>query len=206
MIWRVHLETPQKKIILDAREALNQGEVLIMPTDTVYAFVCSLEAPRAINELYRLKNIPTTQHLSLLCRDVAMASKYSRSIPNHIFRFMKSVMPGPYTFILPANREMDRRGTGKKKTVGIRVVDHPLHTAIMEQLDIPLVSTSITIEGEYATDPEDLDAQYGHQVHAVLDGGIRYHDYSTILDCTTGDFVLKRRGIGDVDSIDVIEE
>ena len=206
MLLKVHPETPQIRTVERIVEGLKDGEVFILPTDTVYAFVCLLEFPRAINELYRLKNIPTSQHLSLLCKDVAMASFYARGIPNHVFRFMKAVTPGPFTFILNANREMDRRGSGKKKTVGIRIVDHPLHKALMERLDVPLVSTSITSEGEFATDPEDLEARFGKQIHAVVDGGVRYHNYSTILDCSSGDLALLRQGIGDVSSLDLQEE
>lgn len=206
MLWRVHPVTPQKRTIDQIVEELRNGEIFIVPTDTVYAFVCLMHHPHAINELYRIKGIPTTQHLSLLCRDVAMASYYAHGIPNAVFRFMKNVLPGPYTFILQANRNVDRRQTGKKKTVGIRIVNHPLHLALMERLDVPLISTSITVKEEITTDPEDLDRLYGHRIHAVIDGGIRYHDYSTILDCTSGDFYLLRQGIGDVSSIHIVNE
>ena len=206
MILRVHPVTPQKRMVDEIVEGLKKDGVYILPTDTVYAFVCLLDAPRAINELYRLKGIPTSQHLSLLCKDLTMASNYAHGFPNHVFRFMKAVTPGPYTFILKANRQMDRRGSGKKKTVGLRIVDHPLHRALMERLDVPLVSTSITIEGEYATDPEDLDLKFGKQIKAVVDGGVRYHDFSTILDCSGDEFILKRQGIGSVEEINVIDE
>jgi tRNA A37 threonylcarbamoyladenosine synthetase subunit TsaC/SUA5/YrdC len=100
---------------------------------------------------------------------------------------------------------MDRRGTGKRKTVGIRIVDHPLHRMLMERLEEPLVSTSITSGGEFYTDPEDLDRMYGSRVSAVIDGGIRHHDLSTILDCTEGYLQLIRKGIGDLSGIEVGE-
>lgn len=203
MIWYVHPETPEKRYLKMIREELDRGGILILPTDTVYAFVCSLDHPRSINELYRLKNLPDKQPLSLLCRDVAMASEYARSIPNQVFRFMKAHTPGPYTFILPANRKMDRRGQSKKKTVGIRIVDHPLHRALMEELDMPLVSTSLTIEDEYYTDPQDLERLYGSRVVAVVDGGMRYHEYSTVLDCSESPVTLIREGIGDIDDLDL---
>lgn len=206
MIWKLHQTTPQKQIIDKIINALKEGEVLAVPTDTVYAFVCLHNSPASIKELYKIKKMDTTHHLSLLCRDIAMASKFSQSIPNHVFRFMKSVTPGPYTFILNAGQRMDRRGTGKKKTVGIRIVDHALHRELMKQLDLPLVSTSITMGDNYCTSSEDLNSIYGHSIYAVLDGGIRKHEFSTILDCTSGSIVLKRRGIGEINSTIIINE
>src|SRR5690606_19071337 len=107
VIWHVHPETPQKPQIERMKTALQRGGIFIVPTDTVYAFVCSLDAPRAINELYKLKGMSEKQSLSLLCKDVAMAGVYAQSIPNHIFRFIKAMTPGPYTFIFKANRNMD---------------------------------------------------------------------------------------------------
>lgn len=196
MIWYVHPETPQKRRVEQILKGLAEGKVCIVPTDTVYAFVCRLDAPRAINQIYKLKDLPDSRPLSLLCRDLTMASYYARGIPNAIFRFMKAHTPGPYTFILNANGHVDRRGTGKKREVGVRLVKHSLHSALMEQLDVPLVSSSITTQDEYTTDPEDLENLYGRQLFAVVDGGVRYHEYSTILDCT-GDMVrVVRQGCG----------
>ena len=203
--WHVHPVTPEKRYLSMIQDELNRGRVLILPTDTVYAFACSSEHPRAINELYKLKDLPETQPLSLLCRDVAMASEYARAIPNQVFRFMKAHTPGPYTFILPANRKVDRRGQSKKKTVGIRIVDHPLHIALMEALDTPLVSTSLTIEDEYYTDSVELERLYGKRVAAIIDGGMRYHEYSSVIDCADG-LKLVRRGIGNVDELPIDED
>lgn len=206
MILRVHPENPQPRIINQILENLGNGEIYILPTDTVYAFVCLSDSPKAINRLYQLKNLTTAHHLSLLCRDVAMASQYTQKISNSVFRFIKASTPGPYTFILPANRMVDKRGTGKKKTVGIRIVDHTLHRALMEKLDIPLASTSITNEEEYFTDPEALELRFGKSVQAVVDGGIRPNEYSTILDCSGDKIVLVRQGIGDVSGLDLSAE
>ncbi len=200
-IWHVHPVTPEKRYLQMIQNELDHGSVLILPTDTVYAFVCSLKSPRSINELYRLKDLPESQPLSLLCRDVAMASEYARAIPNPIFRFMKAHLPGPYTFILPANRKMDRRGQGKKKTVGIRIVNHPLHLALMEELDTPLVSTSITLTDEYYTDPQELERLYGSRVAVIVDGGMRYHEYSTVVDCSEEQIRLIRQGAGPIDDL-----
>lgn len=179
---------------------LQSEHIVILPTDTVYALACLLTAPRAINELYRLKGMKDDQPLSLLCRDIGMASHYATAIPNHVFRFMKARTPGPYTFVFKANRNVDRRGTGKKNTVGIRIVDHPLHRMLMEQLDTPIVSTSITSGDEFYTDPEDLDHTFGKRIGLVVDGGVRAHQYSTVVDCTDGVKVV-REGLGTTEGL-----
>ncbi len=206
LLLKLHEQTPQKRILGIVEEGLTRGDILIIPTDTVYALVCSADHPRAINDLYKIKGISESQHLSLLCRDVAMASNYAYGISDQVFRFMKNVTPGPYTFIFKANRNMDRRGTGKRKQVGIRIVDHPLHRLLMEQLDTPLVSTSLTTDDEFHTDPEDLERLYGRHVAAVVDAGVLPLTYSTVLDCSEGDFRLIRRGKGDIESIDIVED
>ncbi|MCB1138806.1 MAG: threonylcarbamoyl-AMP synthase [Leptospiraceae bacterium] len=206
MILPCHPDNPEKRTIQRIVDGLQREEIFIVPTDTVYAFICSIDSPRSIAELYRLKEIPESQPLSLLCRDVAMASHYAKTIPNYAFRFIKAHTPGPYTFILGANREMDRRGTGKRKEVGIRIVDHPLHRAIMELVDSPLVSTSIINPDEFATDAEYLDQHFGHRIAAVVEGGSRHHDLSTILDCTGKSFVLARQGVGNIDELELAEE
>ena len=202
MLLRIHPDNPEKRFVSQLVQELKQGAIYILPTDTVYALVASLGAHRAINEIYRLKNLPETRPLALLCRDVAMASQYAQTIPNSVFRFMKAHTPGPYTFILRANRQVDRRGVGKKKEVGVRFVGHALHQALMEQLDIPLISTSLTTEDEYFTDPDDLLQQYGHRVAGVVDGGVRPHVYSTILDCQSDPPLLVRAGEGAVEDLE----
>ena len=202
MFLRVHPTTPEKRIVEQLCEGLRRGNLYILPTDTAYAFVASLDSPRAINEIYRLKNLPEKHSLSLLCRDVAMASHYALNIPNPVFRFMKARTPGPYTFILRANRNVDRRGVGRKKEVGVRIVGHALHQALMERLDIPLISSSLSTDDEYVTDPEDLEEQYGHAVEAVVDGGVRPKEVSTIIDCTEDPPRLVRQGEGDVSELE----
>lgn len=203
MIWKIHQKNPEKRIVSKIIESLKRGEIFILPTDTVYAICCLLDAPKSIGELYKIKNLSDSHHLSLLCRDHAMASQYAKNISDSVFRFMKSRTPGPYTYIFQANRMMQRKGTGKKKTVGIRIVDDPLHFMLMQELDIPIIATSITVEDEYVTDPEILDQMYGRSVCAVVDGGIRDHKFSTILDCTEGYFQLIRKGIGEIDGLDL---
>ena len=197
MILRTHAVTPQKPTVAKIVEGLRRGDIFVIPTDTVYALVCSLDAPRSINELYRIKRMEESHMLSLLCRDVAMVSAHAHGMPTNVFRAIKAATPGPYTFILKASRQMGKRGTGKRKEVGIRIVKHPLVAAILGSLDTPLIATSVTSEDELSTDPEDLDRLYGHRVEAVLDGGICYHVFSTVVDCTGDEMVITRRGAGE---------
>lgn len=203
MIIHIHHKDPQPRAVSQLLEILNKGGVVIVPTDTVYAFACRQDHPRAINRLFDLKEISTNKHLSLLCKDLAMVSHYAKNISNPVFRFMKAQLPGPYTFIFNANRNVDKRGMGKQREIGVRIIDHPLHRLLMEQLDIPLVATSITLDGDYTTDPEELDRIYGHNVEAVVDDGPRYHEFSTILDCKSMTEVVRivRMGKGPVKSM-----
>jgi tRNA threonylcarbamoyl adenosine modification protein (Sua5/YciO/YrdC/YwlC family) len=202
MLIQTHPTNPEPRIVQQIQNGLARGGLYILPTDTAYALVASLDSPRAINEIYRLKNLPDKRPLSLLCQDVAMASHYAVNIPNPIFRFMKANTPGPFTFILKANRHVDRRGLGKKKEVGVRIVNHPLHIALMERLDIPLISSSLTTDDEYVTDPEELDELYGKAVEAVIDGGVRPKEVSTIIDCTEDPPHLARQGEGDISGLE----
>ncbi|MCR9143149.1 MAG: L-threonylcarbamoyladenylate synthase [bacterium] len=202
MLISIHPTTPEPRIVQQICDGLSRGGLYILPTDTAYAFVAALDSPRAINEIYRLKNLPEKRALSILCKDVAMASHYAVNIPNPIFRFMKTETPGPYTFILKANRNVDRRGLGRKKEVGVRIVNHPLHRALMERLDTPLISSSLTTDDEYVTDPEELAELYGKAVEAVIDGGVRPKEVSTIIDCTEDPPRLTRQGEGDVSGLE----
>ncbi len=201
MIIQIHPENPQKRTIEQISRLLEKGEVFIIPTDTVYALVCRSDLPKAISEIYRIKKMDEDHPLSLLCSDVAMASRFTLSIADPVFRFMKAVTPGPYTFIFKANRNMDKRGTGKKKEVGIRIAGSPVVQDLIVAAGVPLAATSVTSDDEYYTDPEDLERIYGRQVSAVLDGGIRTHEYSTVLDCTEENIRLVRQGIGSVEKI-----
>jgi tRNA threonylcarbamoyl adenosine modification protein (Sua5/YciO/YrdC/YwlC family) len=195
LIWHVHPQNPEKRILGWIVEALVDGEILILPTDTVYAFACASDSPRAIEQVYALKNLPENKPLSLLCTDLAMASKYAQGISNSVFRFMKAATPGPFTFVFRANRNMDRRATGKRKEVGIRIVDHVLIQSIVEQLGVPLLSTSVP-STEHFIDPEALDEEYGKRIHAVVDGGVSENLGSTILDCKDGEIEVVRKSAG----------
>lgn len=195
MMWRVHPTHPEKRTVGWILDALEDDRVLILPTDTVYAFACSATSPKAIEQLYAIKDLPENKPLSLLCADVAMASRFAQGISNQVFRFMKKATPGPFTFLFKANRNMDRRAAGRRKEVGIRIVDHVLIQEILTRRNEPLVSTSVPWE-DPLIDPEALEELYGKRVHAVVDAGIRENTPSTVLDCSNGEIVMVREGAG----------
>ncbi|MFN3605406.1 MAG: L-threonylcarbamoyladenylate synthase [Leptonema sp. (in: bacteria)] len=203
MIIQIHPENPEKRIVKQIAENLKIGKIYILPTDTVYAFVCGFDQPKAIQQLYKIKNMPEKQYLSLICKDISMAGKYARFISDKVFKFMKSHTPGPYTFILPASKEMDRRGLGKRKEVGIRFINHPLYFMLFDYagIDKPLLSTSVREVEKFVTYPKSLDKAFGHLVEAIIDDGPKKNLYSTILDCTEGMQII-RKGKGEVPELD----
>ena len=171
----IHPKDPETRKIQQAVDLLNSGGVLVCPTDTVYAFVCSAEQSRAIEEVARLKGVkPQKADLSLICRDLSELSNYARAVPTSAFRIMKAALPGPYTFVVPANSEIPRIFKNNKRTVGIRVPDHPVPIALVKALGHALVCASVhgmDVLLDHAPDPEAIHAQYGHAVEAVIDSG-----------------------------------
>lgn len=185
MLIKIHEKNPEKRIVKKIADDLKKGKIYILPTDTVYALVCLMDQPKAIASLYKIKHLDEKHYLSLLCKDIAMAGLYTKHIPDAVFKLMKNYTPGPYTFVLPASKEVDRRGLGRRKEVGIRIIDHPLHRMLFTygEIDKPLVSTSIRTEDDFITYPEHLDRLFGHQVEAIIDDGPKKNLYSTIIDC-----------------------
>lgn len=207
MLIKIHPINPEKRIVKQIAENLKKGKIYILPTDTVYAFVCAFDQPKSIQQLYKIKNMDEKQYLSLICKDISMAGIYSRFIPDQVFKFIKTYTPGPYTFILPASKEMDRRGIGRRKEVGIRFVNHPLYSMLFDigEIDKPLISTSVREVEEFVTYPETLDKYYGHLVEAVIDDGPKKNLYSTIIDCI-GEMKIIRKGKGEVPELDYYPE
>ncbi len=198
MLLSIHPKDPEPRKIQQAVALLNTGGVLVCPTDTVYAFVCSAEQPRAIEEVARLKGAkPQKADLSLICRDISELSTYARAVPTSAFRIMKAALPGPYTFVVPASSEIPRIFKNNKRTVGIRVPDHPVPIALVEALGHALVCTSVhgpDVFLEHASDPEAIHEQYGRQVEAVIDSGPGGLEGSTVIDLNGPEPVVLREG------------
>ncbi len=205
MLLSIHPKDPEPRKIRTVVEKLKQGGVVVCPTDTVYAFVCSAHQPRAIEEVARLKGVkPQKADLSLICKDLSQLSTYGRMQDTTSFRIMKKALPGPYTFIVPASSEIPKLFKNNKRTVGIRVPDHPIPAAIVAELGHALVVASVHDPDkvvDYTTDPERIDEHLGHQVELVIDGGIGGLEVSTVIDLSEGDPKVIRVGKGPVEDL-----
>ena len=205
MLLAIHPKDPEPRKIKAVVEKLLDGGVVICPTDTVYAFVCSSQSARAIEEVARLKGVkPQKADLSLLCQDLSQLSTYAKAIDTAAFRIMKKALPGPYTFIVPASNEIPKLFKNNKRTVGIRVPDHPIPQALVKELGHALVVASVHDPDklvDYTTDPERIDEHIGYQVDMVIDGGIGGLQGSTVIDLSNGDPVVLREGKGDLDGL-----
>lgn len=205
MLLSIHPKNPETRKITDVVQRLNKGAVVVCPTDTVYAFACSAHQSRAIEVIARLKGMKAHKmNLSLICKDLSQLSTYARAIDTPGFRVMKKALPGPYTFIVPASSEIPRLFKNNKHTVGIRVPDHPIPVALVEELGHALVVTSVHDEDElmdHTTDPEVIEERLGHQVDLVIDGGMGGLKGSTVIDLTGGEPTLLREGKGSVEGL-----
>ena len=205
MLLAIHPKDPEPRKIADVVQRLNNGAVVVCPTDTVYAFVCSAHQPRAIEAIARLKG--TKAHktdLSLICKDLSQLSTYARAIDTPGFRLMKKALPGPYTFIVPASSEIPRLFKNNKRTVGIRVPDHPVPLALVTALGHALVCTSVhdpdTVR-DYTTDPELIEEHIGHSLGLVIDSGVGGLEGSTVIDLSEGDPRVLREGKGPIEDL-----
>ncbi|MEY4628539.1 MAG: hypothetical protein RLZZ595_865 [Bacteroidota bacterium] len=201
MILTIHPQDPQDRLIKKAAEVLRAGGVIIYPTDTVYGFGCDIFQPKAIERICRIKGIdPQKANLSFVCSDLSDLSKYAKSISTPQYRFIKNLIPGPFTFILPASKEVPKILKSKKDTIGLRVPDHNITHAIAAELGHPILSSSLPgdMVEEY-TDPEYIHEKFEKLVDLVIDGGIGGIEYSTIVDMTEEEPVVTRQGIGVLD-------
>ncbi len=203
MMLSVHPENPQDRAITKAVEVLRSGGVIVYPTDTVYGLGCDLHNKNAIERIYQLKRHEPVKQFSFLCSDLKHISEYAK-VSNHAFRFMKHLIPGPYTFVLPATRlkTIPKSVVSKRKTVGIRVPDNKICRAIIASLGNPVINTSVTDErGNILSDPAHIKKYLGFQVDLILDAGILPTIPSTIFDLTDERPVIIRKGAGDLSLI-----
>ena len=203
MYLKIHPDNPSHRQIESVCDALRSDGVIVYPTDTVYAFGCDILSYKAVDRIARLKGITTKQaNFSFIFSDLSQLSDYTRLVSNSVFKMMKSYLPGPYTFILPARNNIPRIFQSKKKTIGIRIPDNNIPLELVRELGHPIMTASIHDEDElveYTTDPELIWEKYKSQVDAVIDGGYGKNEPSTVIDCTNEEPVVVRMGIGEVD-------
>jgi len=200
MLVRIYNENPNQKKIRQIADLLENGGIIIYPTDTVYAMGCSITARKAIEKIARFKGSnPDNPDLSLIFHDMSQLSEYTIIRDNTIFKLLKRNLPGPFTFIVQANSQIPKLFMGKKKTVGIRIPDNNIALELVRELGKPLITTSIHDPDqviEYTTDPELIYEKYCDFVDVVIDGGFGNNEASTIVDCTGDEITIERQGLG----------
>ncbi len=198
MLVHIHPVNPQPRLVKQVAECLKNGGVIIYPTDTIYGLGCDIMQPRAVERICRIKNIdPKKAQLSFICRDLGHLSDYTKSIDTPLYRMLKSYLPGPFTFILPASKLVPKILQNKKSTVGLRVPDNVICRDILAELGNPILSASLPgdMVEEY-TDPEVIHEKFEHLVDMVVDGGTGGMVPSTIVDCTADEWAITRQGLG----------
>jgi tRNA threonylcarbamoyl adenosine modification protein (Sua5/YciO/YrdC/YwlC family) len=198
MILNLHPLNPEIRILKSISEKLRNGAVYIFPTDTVYAIIADSKSKQGIEKLHELKHLDKNKPLSLLCLDISTASEYVEYLPNDAFKLMKRITPGPFTFILKANKNIPRWAVvnHKAKTIGIRIPESLFLQELLKVHEGTITCTSVFTGDEYLTDINDLEDLYGNHVIAIIDGGIAKVETSTILDFTKDEMEVIREGKG----------
>jgi len=201
-LLEIHPKNPQPQRIAKVVEVLRSGGIVIYPTDTVYGVGCDIHNARAVERLCKIQNIdPRKLNLSFICYDLSHISEYTKNLPTEIFKTMKKVLPGPYTFILNSNNNVPKILHTKKNTVGIRIPDHLVARTIVKELGNPILNASVKDDNEiiqYTTDPEEIYDRYKHLVDIVINSGYGGNIPSTILDCTDNSVEIIREGAGEL--------
>ncbi|HSI77200.1 MAG TPA: L-threonylcarbamoyladenylate synthase [Lunatimonas sp.] len=202
---KIYPENPDPRRIQKIVDILRAGGVIIYPTDTIYGMGCDIFNQKAIERVCQIKGVKPQKHnFSFICYDLSNISEFTRALSTPVFKLMKKALPGPFTFILEANNKVPKLLNNKKKTVGIRVPDHPIPRILVKELGQPILTTSIRDEDdviEYSTDPELIYEKYKDIVDAVVDGGYGHNVASTVIDCTGEEIEIVRQGKGEINEI-----
>lgn len=200
MLVALHPKNPNPRDLKQVVQILNNHGIIILPTDTIYAMACRFDDKKGIEKMSRIAGKKTDKiHFSLICSDLSNISNYAGIISKTVFRLLKQNLPGPFTFILQANSHIVRFFGGNKKTIGIRIPDNAIAQAIVSEMGVPLIVTTIHHDdriAEFMTDPEEIHQKFQHLVDCVIDGGAGGNIPSTIIDCTDEVPVITRQGAG----------
>lgn len=197
MLLHLNAKHPEPRKIAQAVTALQRGAVIAYPTDSVYGLGCDLLSKQGIEALYRMKGMRSDQLLSFVCPDLSDIARYAL-VSDSAYRVMRRLLPGPYTFILPATKEVPRTLRMKRKTVGVRIPSHPVTLALTSALGRPIVSTSASVDSEFLIDPREIEERF-HELALVLDAEGAGLTPSTVIDLSGDEPVLVREGAGPVD-------
>lgn len=197
--FQIHPENPQARLIKQAAQIVSSGGIVALPTDSAYALVCRLDDKAAVDKLRRIRGVDEKHHLTLLVRDLSEVAQYAR-VDNTQYRLLKATMPGPYTVILEATRELPRRlSHPSRKTIGLRVPENRITLALLEELGEPLIGTTLQLPGDdhMLSDPEEVRERLEKQIDLIIDGGAGLLEATTIIDLTGPEPELVREGRGD---------
>jgi len=203
MLIKIYPENPNPREIKKITQIIEDGGLVIYPTDTIYGVGCDITQPKAVARLAKLQGLDMDKaYFSFIFNDLSQISEYTKPISNAAFKLLKRNVPGPFTFIFEANNNIPKLFKTRRKTVGIRVPDNNIIRSIVTELGRPLLSSSVHDDEdevtEYITDPELIHERYGNMVDAVIDGGYGDNQPSTVIDCTTDEFEIIREGKGEI--------
>lgn len=199
--FHIHPENPQRRLITKAVEIIHRGGVVVYPTDSSYAIGCQLDNKQAAERIRRIRRLDKHHNFTLVCRDLSEIAQYSK-VDNMNYRLLKSLTPGPYTFILPATSEVPRRlQNPRRKTIGLRIPNNQITQSLLEELNGPIMSSTLILpDDEFPmTDPYQIQLQLEKQVDLIIDGGYSGHLPTTVIDLTEDQPEVLRQGLGEVD-------
>ena len=203
--FAIHPETPQARLIQQAVSLIQGGGVIVYPTDSAYALGCQLGDKKAMERIRRIRSLQENHNFTLVCRDLSELGTYAH-VDNTTYRLLRHATPGPYTFVLEATREVPRRLIQpKRKTIGLRVPDHPIPQALLHTLNEPLMSATLIMPGDDypMTDPYDIRDSLEHEVDLVIDGGFCGLEATSVIDLTGPTPAVLRAGVGDVSDFEI---
>ena len=201
--YQIHAVNPQRRLIHRCVEVIREGGVIAYPTDSSYALGCHIGDKGAMERIRRIRQTSKNHDFTLVCRDLSEIAVYAQ-LDNWGYRLLKSLTPGPYTFILKATREVPRRlQNPKRRSIGIRIPDHPVPQAILDELGEPIMSSTLMLPDDDMplTDPEAIRDHLDNEIDAIVDSGICGPEPSTVLDLSRGSGEVRRRGKGAIDFI-----
>jgi tRNA threonylcarbamoyl adenosine modification protein (Sua5/YciO/YrdC/YwlC family) len=207
LTYEMHPDNPQPRLIKQAADLLHRGGVVAIPTDSSYALVCHLDDKTATDKLRRIRQVDDRHHLTLLCRDLTELGTFAQ-VSNVQYKLIKRAVPGPYTFILQATKEVPRRvHHPQRKTIGLRVPDHPIALALLEVLGQPLLATTLILPGdtEPLNDPDEIAQRLKNDIDAVIDAGACPAEPTTVIDLTEDMPTVVRQGRGSLEELGLIQ-
>lgn len=199
----VHPDNPQPRRVAEIVETIREGGLIAYPTDSSYAFGCHIGDKRAMDRIRRIRRTDKNHNFTLVCSDLSEISTYAR-VDNWAYRMLKAMTPGPYTFILPATREVPKRlQHPKRRTIGLRVPDHALVRAVLDALGEPIMSSTLLLPGDDLplTDPYEIEERIGHEIDLIIDAGATGIEPTSVLDLSEGTVQVLRVGRGDVSAL-----